>query len=410
MSAPCEPVTSALWAVLPGGIDNPAAPSGGNRYDRTVLTLLASPTHPAPPTTAHPAPPTTAHPAPPTTAHPEPLDALAGAPAVPPPAAPQSPLGSRPPHAAVLRAREVHEIAIDGDWPVPDDRVRAKLDCALADIPDGSDVLLDGLVACGVPEVLRPHARRLRLAVLVHLPLSDETGLSAAQARRLRALERETLHLATTVIATSYQAARHLSAMHGTSSVAVAAPGVHPAPLATPTATGRRLLCVASVTPRKGQDLLVATLQERLADLDWECTFVGALARPVPCTHPNIRFTGPLAGSDLDAAYANADLFVLPSRAETYGMVVTEALARGLPVIATAVGGVPEALGATPNGDLPGALVPPDDPAALAAATRAWLTDPALRTRWRAAARIRRAGLPTWAETAWRLNAALTGT
>ena len=58
-----------------------------------------------------------------------------------------------------------------------------------------------------------------------------------------------------------------------------------------------------------------------------------------------VHLTGPLTGADLDAAYAAADVLVLASRAETYGMVVTEALARGLPVIASAVGGVPEAVG-----------------------------------------------------------------
>jgi glycosyltransferase involved in cell wall biosynthesis len=335
-------VSPALWAVLPGGIDDPAAPSGGNLYDRKVLGLLAG-------------------------------------------------------------ERDVHEIAIPGSWPSPGAAPRSALNAALEDVPDGSDVLLDGLVACGVPEVLAPHAERLRLVVLVHLPLSDETGLSAAEAGALRDAERRTLHLAATVIATSDAAAGRLENMHGLTGVRVAAPGVDPAPVAAPSADGGRLLCVASVTPRKGQDLLVGVLENDLADLRWTCALVGALIRPVPHTHDGIRFTGPRTGADLDAAYADADLFVLVSRAETYGMVVTEALARGLPVVATAVGGVPEALGAAPGGRVPGRLIPPDDPAALAAALRAWLTDPRLRDDWRAAARARRDTLPTWAATAHRL-------
>ena len=103
-----------------------------------------------------------------------------------------------------------------------------------------------------------------------------------------------------------------------------------------------------------------------------------------------MRFTGPRTGADLAAAYAAADVLVLASRGETYGMVVTEALARGLPVIATAVGGLPEALGRGPGGDLPGLLVPPDDPAALAAALRRWLGEPDLRQRLRQSAAERR--------------------
>jgi glycosyltransferase involved in cell wall biosynthesis len=89
-------------------------------------------------------------------------------------------------------------------------------------------------------------------------------------------------------------------------------------------------------------------------------------------------------------------LLVLPSRAEAYGMVVTEALARGLPVVAAEVGGLPEALGHGADGIRPGLLVPPEDPAALGAALRAWLVDAGLRKRLRRAARERRESLSRW--------------
>jgi glycosyltransferase involved in cell wall biosynthesis len=112
-----------------------------------------------------------------------------------------------------------------------------------------------------------------------------------------------------------------------------------------------------------------------------------------------VRFVGPLTGAELDGAYAAADVLVLASRAETYGMVVTEALARAVPVLGTEVDGVPEALGAAPDGTVPGALVPPGDPDALAAALRRWLTEPALRQRWRAAAHARRDTLCGWDDT-----------
>ena len=90
---------------------------------------------------------------------------------------------------------------------------------------------------------------------------------------------------------------------------------------------------------------------------------------------------------------------MLASHAETYGMVVTEALARGLPVLATDVGGVTEALGHGDDGTRPGLLVPPGDPAALGAALRRWLDDAELRGRLRRAARERRASLRGWADT-----------
>ncbi len=165
------------------------------------------------------------------------------------------------------------------------------------------------------------------------------------------------------------------------------------------------------MTPAKGHDVLVDALAQ-VTDLPWLCTCVGSLdldpgfvdrlraqaqrrgARPAGSASP-----APGPGAHLDAAYAGADLLVLASRAETYGMVVTEALARGLPVVATEVGGVPEALGRGADGTRPGLLVPPDDATALAAALRCWLDDPALRESLRLAARERRQTLTGWAET-----------
>jgi glycosyltransferase involved in cell wall biosynthesis len=187
---------------------------------------------------------------------------------------------------------------------------------------------------------------------------------------------------------------------------------VDTAPLAAGTPAGTRLLCVAAVTPRKGHDVLLDALAA-LGDRASECLCAGALGHPyadgLPGRDPRVRFAGPLTPDALAAAYAAADLLVLPSRAETYGMVVTEALARGLPVVASAVGGVPEALGVAPDGRRPGLLVPPGDPAALAAALGRWLDEPGLRRAWRAAAVARRATLTGWDVTAGRVAAVLAG-
>ena len=340
-------MTTGVFVVLPGTVDDPATPSGGNRYDRAVCDRLA-------------------------------------------------------------RSFDVHEITVNGGWPRPSAAVRAAVAGALGDLPDGSTVLLDGLVACGMPDVLEPAAARLRMIVLVHLPLGDETGLPPAEAAELTALEGRALHAAAAVVVTSEGAARRVTGLHAlpAAKVHVAPPGVDPAPPAPGSAAGNALLCVAAVSPRKGQDVLVEAMRT-LEDLDWTCTCVGSTARGVPAEPGRVRFAGPRTGAELDAAYAAADLLVLPSRAETYGMVVTEALARGIPVLATRVDGVPEALGTAPDGTVPGTLVPPGDPVALAAAIRAWLTDADLRRSWRAAARARRGTLPGWDHTAGRLAAVL---
>jgi len=255
---------------------------------------------------------------------------------------------------------------------------------ALERIPDGAVVLVDGLVAS---EELVPHARRLRLVVLVHMPLGD---------RR----EGAVLSAATAVVTTSAWSRRRVLKLHALPAdrVHVAERGVDAADLATGTAAGDQLLCVGAVTPVKGHDVLLGALAT-MTDLSWCCVCVGSLDRDpafaerVRSRAPGVDFPGPRTGAELDRSYAAADLLVLASRAEAYGMVVTEALARGVPVIATDVGGVPEALGRG------GLLVPPDDPAALSAALRSWLGDAELRARLRRAARERRESLPRWEAT-----------
>jgi glycosyltransferase involved in cell wall biosynthesis len=336
---------TAVHVVVPEGIDDPARPSGGNTYDRRVCRGLAA-------------------------------------------------LGWT-----------VHEHAVPGE------NGHAALARAVRRIPDGAVLLLDGLVASTAPDALVPHARRLRQVVLVHMPfghrpLDDEAG--AVQAR-----EREVLAAAVAVVTTSAWTQRRLGELYALPAdrVHVAEPGVDAARLAPGTAAGDSLLCVAALTPHKGHDVLLDGLA-MATDLSWRCECVGSLVRD-PAFADGVRrrardnglgdrvsFRGPCTGQELDRAYAAADLLVLPSHAETYGMVVTEALSRGLPVLATEVGGVTEALGSGEDGTRPGLLVPPGDPAALGAALRKWLCDAELRARLRRAARERRASLRRWPATA----------
>jgi glycosyltransferase involved in cell wall biosynthesis len=255
-----------------------------------------------------------------------------------------------------------------------------------------------------------PEADRLRLVVLVHMPFGgrtdgDDSGPAGAG-------ECAVLSAAAAVLTTSDWTRRWLLDRYALdpARLHVAEPGADPAPLSPGTPDGGELLCVAAVTPGKGHDQLLTALAG-VADLRWRCVCAGALTLDPAWAQrvqrqargsgiaDRVHFRGPLVGADLDHAYAASDLLVLASRAETYGLVVTEALARGLPVAATSVGGVPEALGRGPDGTTPGLLVRPGDPEALSAAVRSWLTEGRLREHLRSAARGRRATLPTWPAT-----------
>jgi len=313
---------SAIYAVLPNDIDDPASPSGGNRYDRRLLTGLAA-------------------------------------------------LGW-----------SVREIAVPGAWPTPSDDDLSGLAAALASVPDGGIVLVDGLVGSAAAGVMVPAAARLRLVLLVHLPL-DTPGEAAV------------LAAARAVVTTSPCTRLPVP-------VRVATPGVDPAPLATPSPAGDRLLCVGAVAAHKGQDRLADALAA--VPEPFTCTYVGSLTREPDFVaalrtrlDDRIRLAGTLAGPQLAAAYAGTDLLVSASRGETYGMVATEALARGIPVLAVRVGGLPVALGHAADRSVPGLLVEADE---LTGAVRRWLTDAPLRERLRRSARDRRETLTGWDVTA----------
>ncbi|HZQ81471.1 MAG TPA: glycosyltransferase family 4 protein [Gaiellaceae bacterium] len=291
-------------------------------------------------------------------------------------------------------------LAVDR-WDVRVHEVNGSTDLADAvlRIADGGVVLIDGLVASPYPQVLVPEADRLRLVVLMHMPVwttAEGRVLSAAQC----------------VLTTSNWTRRMLLERYAlrSGSVRVAEPGADRADPAARSPLGGEFLAVASVTRAKGHDVLLDALAT-LDDLRWRCVCAGSLDRDQlfaddvrrrarhGAMRGRVRFAGAQTPRELARSYGNADLLVLPSRSETYGMVVTEALARGVPVVAADVGGVPEALGYGADGSRPGLLVPPDDPIALAEALRTWLRDADLRGRLRRAARQRRAALPSWSAT-----------
>ena len=185
--------------------------------------------------------------------------------------------------------------------------------------------------------------------------------------------------------------------------VAAVVPGTDPAPLARGSGgPGCHMLCVASLTPRKGHLVLLEALAA-LADLDWHLTCIGSTALHPPTAAAvreavrarglgeRVALIGERPSTELAPFYDAADLSVLASYHEGYGMALGEALARGLPVVATDAGAIPDTVPADA-----GLLVPPGDPDALAGALRRVLTEAGLRQRLAEGARAARRALPTW--------------
>ncbi|MDR6506272.1 glycosyltransferase [Arthrobacter oryzae] len=317
---------------------------------------------------------------------------------------------------------EVEVWPVDGHWPVGLEEERRRLAGLLreagAEGAAGTPVtIVDGLVALGAPLQMEEAAAAGKPAwILLHMPLATHPDL-----------EQRALAASAGVICTSSTTAAAARDKRCPAPIHVALPGTD---AARPAAGSNppHLVAVAALLPNKDQLLLLEALAG-LTDLPWTAALVGSdsadadYARAVSSAvtrlglAERVTVRGELSGEALDGAWHRADLSLLVSRAEAYGMVVTESLARGIPVVVRAGTGAVEALAAgspdtagspgaaAPDGgggpELPGAAVVLDtDPAPLTRVLRGWLTDPDVRTRWRDAAHAARTRLPGWDATA----------
>jgi hypothetical protein len=245
---------------------------------------------------------------------------------------------------AGLRARAlaIRHLAWPGGFPAPDAAALAAAANSLAAQPEGRVVLVDGLAFGTMPGIAGREAARLRLVALVHHPLALETDAPSD----LRDSECEALRHARAVIATSEATAETLRLHYAVPAarLLVAPPGTDAAPPAPRRGDPPHLLSLGAVTARKGHDVLVAALA-KIADLPWRCTIAGSLER-APATVRALRAQIDATGlgariallGEVEAVaplFADADLFVLASRHEGFGMAYAEALAHGLPVIGT---------------------------------------------------------------------------
>jgi glycosyltransferase involved in cell wall biosynthesis len=314
---------------------------------------------------------------------------------------------------------DVEVLAVDGAWPDAGMNERRQLGSLrgagepAAEMNSAAVTGVDGRIACGAPEELEAAAAVGHKAwILLHMPFPSHADG-----------ERRALQAAAGVICSSTSAADHVMERHGFAASRVALPGTDSAPVAAGSDPAH-IISVAALLPHKCQLLTVEALAT-LQDLAWTASLVGtddadpAYAEQVRAAISSygldhrIRLTGQLAGNALADEWSRADLRVLVARAEAFGMVVTESLAHGVPAIVRAGTGAVEALGIGGGPVLPGTAVvlagsETGHPDALAAVIRHWLTEPALRADWRAAALAARHHLPGWESTA-RSAAAILG-
>jgi glycosyltransferase involved in cell wall biosynthesis len=310
-----------------------------------------------------------------------------------------------------LRARgwEVGIVDLGGGFPHVDVDRRAHARQRLLAAPQDVSVVVDGLALGVLAEEARAASRSHCLIGVVHHPLALETGLSSRLAAALRISETQALAATRHVITTDHSTAAILSADYAVASdrISVAPPGTRRMSRPQTRPDGPvRLVAVGAIAPRKGYDVLVRALAE-LRDLDWHLTLVGDRTRS-PESAANldrlvneldvvaqVTCTGAVAAEQLHILHEHADLFVQSSWFEGYGMALADAIAYGLPVIATQTGAAPRIVAPEM-----GLLVAPGDQVALTCALRLLIGDAALRERYAAAARTAAQNLPTWDDTA----------
>jgi len=303
---------------------------------------------------------------------------------------------------------QVDLLSLGIGFPYPNVETVAHAATLLQTVPVGTIVVIDGLASGVLPEAVADLSRHHPVVALVHHPLAFETGISQIQAEAFRLSETQALSHVKRVIVTGPSTARDLVQFFAVAaaSIDVVRPGTARAALAQGSGSDTlHLVSVGSVTPRKGFDVLLAALQP-LSPLTWTLTIAGDLTRddkaPMQLAsdierfgfQERVRTLGAVNDAELEALYQRADVFVLASFFEGYGMAYAEALARGLPVIGTTGGAIPDTVPQEA-----GLLVPPGDVPHLTQALRAVMLDKNLRERLSQGAKRAALQQPTWEQS-----------
>jgi glycosyltransferase involved in cell wall biosynthesis len=310
----------------------------------------------------------------------------------------------------------IEPLMLAGTFPFPDEKALRTTQEALCAVSQNEVLLIDGLAYGALPADIL-NTVKAPIIALVHHPLYLEAGLTAEQQATLYESEKAALRLAQHVIVTSPLTARIIAADFGVPEhvITIAVPGTLPAPRAQGTGDPLQLLAIGAVSPRKGYDILIKAL-EPLKAFNWHLTIIGSLTHVPPAVEAlreliiatgleaRVTLAGAVSDERMSETFAAADLFVSASLFEGYGMVLTEALARGLPIIASTGGAAADTV---PEGV--GFKVPSGDVKALSNALRTMLEKPDLRLSFGEKSWQAGQNLPRWQNTADIIAGVLAG-
>lgn len=303
----------------------------------------------------------------------------------------------------------VSPLSLGEGFPFPDEKTRIEAERQLSSLPDQSRVVIDGLALGAMGDAISELGSTVDLIALVHHPLCLENGLSETEAAGFRQSENLALQHACRIVVTSPATADQVQELFGIppERINVVLPGTDRCAFQEKPETDRpRLLSVGTISPRKGYDLLFKALAE-LKQLDWELGIAGAVHFDPDCyaelqellkgkgLEDRVTFYGAVDPDVLSGMYEEANIFVLASRYEGYGMAYTEALAHGLPVIGSGAGAVKDTLPADAS-----VYCGIEDVDRLKNALRTLIGDPKARQAMGQAARIAADNLPTWTDAA----------
>lgn len=311
---------------------------------------------------------------------------------------------------------DVELLGLGDGFPRPSAVQKAIARERLLATPTDRPIVIDGLAFGVLPEAAVALRRNQPVVALVHHPLAHETGLTRQESERLHDSERAALAATRMVIATSKPTADLLATRFHVppGRIQVILPGTDRVPLSAGSGGHPlRLVSVGAIVPRKGFDILIEALAQ-LTYLAWQLTIVGDRGRDPEAVarldaviaryrlEDRVESPGTVSPERLAALYSRADLFVLASHFEGYGMAYAEAIAYGLPIIGTTGGAIPQIVPASV-----GRLVPPGDVDALVQALRGVIENDASRHALAAGARAAAAALPTWRESGVQFGRAL---